>query len=60
MGSARHGGQACVVRPRTLEDPVPWRWNPRTRSFELPRPLRLPKRPRRIARKELRGEEPKK
>lgn len=42
------------MRPRTLEDPVPWRWNPRKRAFELPRPMRLPKRPRRIARKDLR------
>lgn len=39
---------------RTPGAPVPWRWNPRKRAFELPRPLRLPKRQRGIARRQVR------
>jgi hypothetical protein len=32
----------------------PWVWVPRERAFSLPRPLRLPKRQRRLARQKLR------
>jgi hypothetical protein len=39
---------------RGLDEGIAWVWNQRQRAFILPRSVRLPKRPRRLARQKLR------
>lgn len=46
------------MKPRSLDDPpaLAWVWDPKARAFRLPRSVRLPKWPRRLARQQLREE----
>lgn len=50
------GFEICSRSPTTFHEGAgdPWVWNARQRAFTLPRSLRLPKRPRRMARQKLR------